>query len=221
MRNTIKYSPQQKDNSYFGLFTLNGHIMCAVKIKTTGLDPLTNEIVQLCVLPLDGALQPHKDFMPFNMYMRPENPEAVVWSEMQITLADFASQILTALPSDKVLDLFLTWFDKFDLRVGGLITPLGHNYNNFDRFFLQKWMGVGTYSTVFNYDVRDTYTLIKFINDRDVYCNKFATYTSYSLRSACTKHEIDTSLPKDAFTDCLLVSKLYHKLCSDLTVGRT
>ena len=45
--------------------TWNGNQMAVIDVETTGLRPYFNEIVQICILPLDSNCDPRKDILPF------------------------------------------------------------------------------------------------------------------------------------------------------------
>ena len=49
----------------------NGHIMAVIDVETTGLTPRHNDIVQVCVLPIDSDFKPLKDVNPFYAEMKP------------------------------------------------------------------------------------------------------------------------------------------------------
>ena len=53
----------------------NGHQLCAIDTETTGLDPNYNEIIQICILPLDSNIKPRKDVFPFYIEIVPDHPE--------------------------------------------------------------------------------------------------------------------------------------------------
>ena len=47
-----------------GMIHLNGNILCAVDVETTGLEVGFHEIWQIAVLPLDSNIKPNKDILP-------------------------------------------------------------------------------------------------------------------------------------------------------------
>ena len=62
-----------------GMLHLNGNILAAIDVETTGLVPGFNDIVQICVLPLDADIKPLKmpGLTPFYMDLQPKRPENV------------------------------------------------------------------------------------------------------------------------------------------------
>ena len=68
---------------------LNGNLLCAVDIETTGLEPNYHEIWQLCVLPLDSNIDPLKkigerSILPFYMDLKVNNPDHVDPTSMSV-----------------------------------------------------------------------------------------------------------------------------------------
>ena len=60
---------------YPGLVHLNGCLMAAVDLETTGTRPGYHEIIQIAVVPLDSDFRPLADVRPFYTLVKPEHPE--------------------------------------------------------------------------------------------------------------------------------------------------
>ena len=60
---------------YPGLVHLNGCLMAAVDLETTGTRPGYHEIIQIAVVPLDSDFRPLADVRPFYTLVKPEYPE--------------------------------------------------------------------------------------------------------------------------------------------------
>ncbi len=63
---------------YPGLVHLNGCLMAAVDLETTGTRPGYHEIIQIAVVPLDSDFKPLADVRPFYTLVKPEAPGAGV-----------------------------------------------------------------------------------------------------------------------------------------------
>lgn len=205
---------RQSRNLWIGLQSLNGNLLCAIDVETTGLDPEQHEIWQLCVLPLNALLEPHKDFLPFYMEMKPERIDNIDPKAINLGIADVGKLIFNAMPTDKVQDLFVEWFEKLKLAPGKKIVPVAHNFF-FDRPMLVKWLGGALYNDIFHYHPRDTMVIAAFLNDRQDSASLPLPYTRLALKNVCSKHSIDIPMAHDAMQDCLATAKLYAALCRE------
>src|SRR5690606_30950295 len=95
-----------------GMIHLNGHLLCAVDVETTGIDPTKNEIVQVAVLPLDSNIKPLKSVMPFYLNLTPQNLDAIDYKALKVTRKTLADLILNSMDPYKAADLFDEWFER-------------------------------------------------------------------------------------------------------------
>lgn len=56
------------------LLHLNGHIMAAVDVETTGLRPRYHDVIQVAVVPLNSDFKPLEGALPFYGEMQPRHP---------------------------------------------------------------------------------------------------------------------------------------------------
>src|SRR5690348_12661029 len=85
---------------------LNGNLLCAVDVETTGLDPTKNDIIQLCILPLDSQIKPSQTVRPFVIEMVPKRPENIQSGANKTHRINLAELILRAIDPWKAVDLF-------------------------------------------------------------------------------------------------------------------
>lgn len=202
----------QSRNLWLGLQGMNGNLLCAVDVETTGLDYNQHEIWQLCVLPLNPMLEPNKAFLPFYMSMKPERMDNIDPKAAKLGLTDLTHLLLKALPTDRVQDYFVEWFEKLNLAPGKKIVPVAHNFF-FDRSMLMKWLGQDLYDSIFHFHPRDTMVTAAFLNDRaDSGCRDLP-YTRLGLKNVCSKHNIEIPNAHDALADCIATAQLYAALC--------
>lgn len=201
-------------NLWLGLKGLNGNLMCAVDVETTGLSVEQHEVWQVCVLPLDAMLEPNKNFMPFYTDMKPERIDNIDPKAISLGIKDLGNLLTRARPTDMVADDFVTWFEKLNLAPGKKLVPLAHNFP-FDRAFLRKWLGESLYDSIFHYHYRDTMNIGSFLNDRmDSACRELP-YTRLGLKNMCKVHDVQLTNAHDAMADCMATAELYAKLCRE------
>lgn len=191
---------------------LNGDILCAVDTETTGINPSTNSIWDLCVIPLDGRLNLHPVIKPFQAMMKPSTPfEPGALKEADLTQAEI---INTGHDPFKVADLFEAWFEKMKLPQGKKIVPLAHNWP-FDRGHLIEWLGWKTFDYYFSGDYRDTFMLASFHNDRKWWKNDPYEFSKRSLGACARRLDLEVTGLHRATQDCLTCIEVYKKLLAD------
>lgn len=99
-----------------GLVNLNGNLLCAVDVETTGTVPGFHDIIEIAVLPLDNAFKPSTLVMPFCMTMRPTRPENVNLDALSVNRGKYTEIMTNSLTADKVADFLVEWFEKLNLR---------------------------------------------------------------------------------------------------------
>ena len=198
---------------------LNGKTICVIDCETTGLDPRHNEIWQICILPLNGALKVDKTKIPFYILMKPEHPEYIDWNVP--VFKKNKTQIMEAMKRGHdqlaAISMLDEWVDKLGLsynKYGNrhLIEPLGQNYC-FDKGFIEQWLGVERYQEIFDYHYRDTMHAALYLNDRAGMHAEVVPYSKVNLQWLCKKLGVINNNSHDALSDCVSTAECYRKMC--------
>jgi len=192
------------------LLNMNGHILCAVDVETTGVLCGYNEIIQIACVPLDQHFEPHKKMKPFYLNMRPEYPERASKEATQ-KHGISAESLLDCVSQEKGFDLFVEWWNNCELPYGKRMVPLAHNWG-FERGFLTYWLGVEGLNTYWQSHPRDTMLLGASINDLYVWHGRKHPFPFLNLVSMCKRLDIQFDNAHDALADCLATAKLYAAL---------
>jgi DNA polymerase III epsilon subunit-like protein len=196
-----------------GLTHLNGHILCAVDVETTGDIPGEHDMIQICILPLDYRLEPWEEFLPFYNEIKPKRPENFDPDAKKMNRVLMAHAEIYGLEWDKSLEIFDEWYAKFNLAPNKRIVPLAQNWP-FDREFIIDWMGRESFNQAFDSRYRDLMTAASFENDRaDFHC-EVIPYPHVNLRELTTQLKIEYKNRHDALADCYATAKTYKKLVS-------
>jgi DNA polymerase III epsilon subunit-like protein len=190
---------------------LNGNILCAVDLETTGRMPGYHEIIQIAVQPLDSKMEPMSGVRPFYTTIAPEYMERAEGAATAVHGLDLPTLKLTSLDQWKVADLFDEWFQSLELPFRKSIVPLAHNWA-FEAGFLKSWLGIECMGSMFHPHPRDSMLLAIAINDRSMMRGDPAVYPSVSLTAMCKQLGITTIKAHDALSDALAESKLYQML---------
>lgn len=194
-----------------GLAHLNGNIMCAIDIETTGRMPGYHEIIQIGVQPLDAMLEPLEDIRPFYINIAPEFPERAESTAQVVHGLNLQELKETAPDQWKVADLFDEWFQSLDLPWKKSIVPLAHNWA-FESGFLKAWLGIECVNEMFHPHPRDSMLFAISINDRAVMRGEMPIYKSVALPAMCKQLGIEVIKSHDALSDALAEAKLYQTL---------
>lgn len=191
---------------------LNGNILCAIDCETTGLDIELHEVIQVCFLPLDWRLNPHPTITPFYLEMKPDCPENIDPKAMAVNKVSREHLMINCLPSQRVADLFLKWWDELRLPPNKGIAPLGKNWA-FDSKFLKKWLGDKTFEMCINERLaRDVQMVTHFVNDLADQKLRPVPFPKISLTSVATRLGINTDGAHDAMSDCIMTAQVYRRL---------
>jgi len=205
---------------------LNDNILCVIDIETTGLTPGVNEIVEICVLPLDFALDPDRVIMPFSIEIAPLNVKQIdpdihniqkkttysINSETVCGSMDRIQDIARrGLHPEKAGELFVKWFEGLNLRPQKRICPIAHNWV-FDRPFIVEWLGQKTFDYCFNPQYRDTMGMALFANDSADARGEDCPYPKVNLAYLCSQLKIERIGIHTALDDCVATAAVYKRL---------
>jgi DNA polymerase III epsilon subunit-like protein len=86
--------------TYNSLAHLNGHLMVAFDVETTGDEAGHHEMIQLAVVPLDSDFKPHQGLRPFYHNIAPEFPENAQRAASVVHGLNLADLVLNAPSSE-------------------------------------------------------------------------------------------------------------------------
>lgn len=176
-------------------------------VETTGLDPEVHEIIQLSAAEVvynrdSNGFREKEVSNKFCTYIRPVLVEVIDASAMEVNQIP-VSKLLKAPSQLQVRGEFFAWWEE--VFGGETVTPLGHNFDGFDKRFLAKLMQ-SSYKRVFHYHSEDTQKVASFLVRSGL-----APSQSISLANLTDVLEIP-HLPHDAMGDCMATAELYAVL---------
>lgn len=192
---------------FWGFQHLNSNVLCSLEVDLTGPDPDVHEIAEICVLPLDHMLRPHKELLLFNMRMKPERE--VDYKYCRLSRSEIAALMLKGHDSMKVADLFSDWYQTLGIKERKRIIPIGYNLA-WKLPIVKEWLGPTVYNDIFANDYRDVRVAAHFVNDRDDVRGEPVTYSKQDLRWLCKQHGIDMILHGGSCaSDAMQIAELY------------
>jgi DNA polymerase III epsilon subunit-like protein len=193
-----------------GLLNMNGNVLCAVDVETTGVLAGWNEIIQIACVPLNQHFEPSCTMRHFYMNIAPDHPERMSKEAVRkhgITIDSLEGCV----SQDKSFDLFEEWLQNLNLPFGKRLIPLAHNWG-FERAFLIHWLGLDGYNSAWQVHPRDTMLLAATVNDLYAWHGRRHPFKLLALPSLCKKFDIILDNAHDALADCLATAKLYAAL---------
>lgn len=194
---------------------LNGNVLCAIDIETTGLDPDKNEIYEISILPLDFKIEPRTDILPFDTILQPQKVDNIDWEGMRKNNNQEAvvKACTKGLDPYTAADCLVDWFSRLKLPEKKKIVPLAHNWAGIDKIFIQKWLGPLTFDSIFHFHPRDTMLAALYLNDRADALVEQVPFPKVNLSYLTTVLKIETfGRSHTALEDCVNTAKVYKKL---------
>lgn len=191
------------------MLNMNGNVLAAVDVETTGLLDAYHDLIQVAVLPLDHNLDP-LPVAPFYANLRPLHPERADPEAMKVNGLDMADLML-APSAVQVADHFDEWFERLNIGVFKKLVYLTQNAP-FDVSFLRQWLGIQGFEKYFTRRGRDTMFTALSINDKAVWRNQAIPFSRVGLKDLCQHFGIPLDNHHDALADCIATAKVYREL---------
>lgn len=190
---------------------LNGNLLVAVDVETTGLEPGFHEIYQVAILPLDSNIKPCRDIVPFYLDLLITRPENIDKKAIKMNKIVFAQRQQRSIDPFTAADMLDDWFDRLKLPIYKRFCPLAQNWP-FDRSFLTAWLGIDSFEHLFSPLYRDTMVNTLFHSDLSDFRGDKIKFVQHNLQYLCQKLDIKNEKPHDALQDCIATAKVYRGL---------
>lgn len=188
---------------------LNGNILCAIDVETTGDVPGFHDMWQICILPVNEKWEARTDIVPFYCDLIIKRPENIILEAMKNKQRFIDSQ-KNGLDPWVAVDLFDEWFQKLGIGLRKRICPLAQNWV-FDRGFIQDWLGYEAFDQQFDARYRDTQAVALYLNDvADSEVEQYP-FPKVNLSYLCSQLKVDHTGAHDALADCVATIEVYKK----------
>lgn len=218
---------------------LNDNLFCAIDTETTGLDYLQNEIIEIAVIPLDGALEVSRIHKIFHVTLKPDNLDAIQpdavrvmktydndmidYTDMTASKEKIFAALASGIEQSRGEDLFNDWFHRLDLLPKKRIIPIAYNWP-FDRDFIRQWLGATVFNDIFDSRHRDPLTIAQYFNDYcDMHNEPTVPFPKTKLTSICKRLGIRQERAHNALDDAYNTANVYKAMMTTnmISVPRT
>lgn len=189
---------------------LQGHVMAAVDLETTGSVAGKHEIIQMAIVPIDHEFNV-LPVRPFYTHMKPEYPERAESIATVTHGLDIPKLVLEAPDRDRVEVQLEEWFDRLDLPHERKLVPLAHNWA-FECAFLDQWLGQPMRLHLFHACARDSLVYANCLNDRAALAGEDPPFEYTNLRYLREYFKVSTEHSHDALADCFAEIEIYKRL---------
>jgi hypothetical protein len=206
---------QRDPDADTNLMNLNGGLLCACEILTSGNVPRFHDLIQICLLPLNADFKPNKKCLPFYCDLKPRRKDNIDFDNLpkRVTRQQIYDITIKGADPDQAADLLQTWFDKFQLGYGKKIWILAYDWIA-KRPFIEDWLQSPTqYNMIFDYRYRDPLPASLYCNDKaDFGAARKLPYAKVDFSYLCASVSADPDRSKDCLIKCLQLSELYTKM---------
>jgi len=201
-----------------GLLTLNSNLLVVVDIITTGIKPKYHDLIQICVLPLNSELNPHKGILPFYTNLQPKRPDNIDsedFNRYYLNLEKLLKIMSGGIDAYRAADLFEEWYQKINLKYGKKLSVLSHDWTH-KKEFLIDWLGPVNFESYFDYRYRDLIPAALFANDRAEFMMEQIPYPKTNLAHLCsqTKTEHENRMT-DLLLNCVAMAECYRRMLKE------
>lgn len=192
------------------LASMNGNVLCAIDVETTGTLAGYHEIVQIACVPLDQHFEPHPKLRFHYLNMLPDYPLRM--SPEAERKHGISIESLEGCPTQsRGVEIFEEWWKGLDLPFGKKLVPLAQNWG-FERGFLINFLGMDGFNDFWQFHPRDTMVLAAMVNDLYAWHGRKSPFTRVGLGPLCNRFDIKLDNAHDALADCLATAKLYAEM---------
>lgn len=148
---------------FWGPTHTNCNVICAIDIRVGGDDPVSSDLLEIAVLPVNHSYKLHPVLKMFQVKIRPAwKVDRKVAKLSSTNIGDF---LTSSFDSVGAFALFERWVRDMEMKSGKKLIPLVWDWGHV-KPRLQNWMGELSFDHYFLNAPRDCVSVLNFMNDR-------------------------------------------------------
>jgi hypothetical protein len=191
---------------------LNDNLLCVVSAFITGPDYQHDDILQVCIAPLNGQFRIDPAIPPFYATLQPRRWGAdKEWLGHRFTM--IAPLMAQGVDPYFVTDSLDKWFVKYRKRDIKKIMPLAYDWAIL-RGFLLDWLGNENFNQTFDYRYRDLLPATLFANDKAYRHGEEYPIPKHHMSYICSQLGVEWGLQWDCMRQAVAIAECYKRLQS-------
>lgn len=187
---------------------VNNNLICAIDIRVGGTDPMTSDLLEICVLPLNHSFKVSVDFGLFHTKIQPAWPvDRKVSGLGKEALVEHTS----APDSVLALEMFERWFFELNLPKHKKIMPLVWDWSHVFPY-LKIWMPGSNFGDFIHESVRECLPLLNYVNDRQSLMGQEVTFKHPTFGQLCARSGVEHIERNSVLSNCKALSDAYRHI---------
>ena len=188
----------------------NNNRVCAITIQTTGREANLHDIIQICVVPVNGMYEVDSELKPFIVNLAPRR--GILDRKYLGHRYNRCAEIMqSGVDPYFVAEEFEKWYENMRVVDNRRVMPLAHNWP-FVASFLVDWLGYATFNYIFSHEYRDIIPSAIFCNDRAYWKMEDYPFPKTILTYMANITKEDYSRRYDIMMEALAIIKIYKKM---------
>lgn len=209
--------PQAKSMTH-----LNRNLLCAIDIKTTGPNPLFDEIYEICIMPIGADGMPFLEINPFYTQICPLKADEFTSNKRRMgpgARKRLTQAINSGIDYGRAIDHLDEWYDNLNMPFRKRIFPMAYNWP-LTNAFLYQWLSFVHMSSIFSYEFRDILSDANFLNDYADFHNRRYVFAkvdySYITSVMHLEHERGNW---DTLENCRNIAEVHRLMLRDSIIN--
>lgn len=211
--------PPKDKTKIIGMTHLNGNVLCAVAIETTGDKLFYHDVCQIAIIPVDYEINILKTIIPFHCDIKPRYENRIDLDKMTITRERMQDICKHGLDSLAAAELLENWFAKLPIYHTKRIMPMCYNWPR-TYAFLCNWLTQTSAEYFFDYRYRDLLPISLWLNDYNDYKINNVPFAKNDFPYICSSFNIqrDHGSNRDSLSDARAMIDLYKSTMNNIDI---
>jgi len=188
----------------------NNNQVCVVTAQFTGLEAQIYDIIQICIVPLDGFYEIDSTKQMFIASMQTRH-NMIERKYVKYKYNKCIEIMQSGVDPYFTADELEKWFEKIRVVDNRQIMPLAYNWP-LVASHLVDWLGFQTFNYIFSHEYRDIMPATIFCNDRAYWQMEDYPFPKTILTYMANVTKEDYSLRYDIMQQAIAISKIYKKM---------